>query len=101
MINNYYCFCKNKIMICLNTFLFIKFLKFILLVKYTLYIEVNYMKVLTIPEEKYSAAFLKLKIISEKCIVYFTGVIPHQMSSLHKDTNYSYITRCLMKNKFL
>jgi len=40
--------------------------------------------VLTIPEEKYFVAFVKLKIIFEKCIVYFTGVTPHQMSSLYK-----------------
>jgi len=52
-INNYYCFCKNKFMICLNTFVFIKLLDFVLIIKYALYIAANYMKVLTIPEEKY------------------------------------------------
>jgi hypothetical protein len=40
-------------MICLNTFVFIKLLDFVLIIKYALYIAANYMKVLTIPEEKY------------------------------------------------
>jgi hypothetical protein len=43
------------------------------------------MKVLTLPEEKYFVAFVKLKIIFAKGIVYFTAVTPHQMSSLHKE----------------
>jgi hypothetical protein len=42
------------------------------------------MKVLTIPEEKYFVAFVKLKFIFAKGIVYFTEVTPHQTSSLHK-----------------
>jgi len=42
------------------------------------------MKELTIPEEKYFVAFVKLKIIFAKSTVYFTGVTPHQMSILHK-----------------
>jgi aspartate/tyrosine/aromatic aminotransferase len=42
------------------------------------------MKALTIPEEKYFVAFVKLKIMFAKGIFYFTGVTPHQISSLHK-----------------
>jgi len=74
-INNYYCFCKNRLVICLNTFLFIQFLNFVLLKKYTLHIAANCTKVLTIPEEKYFVTFVKLKIIFAKGIVYFTWTI--------------------------
>jgi len=42
------------------------------------------MEVLTIPEEEYFVAFVKLKIIFEKRHCYFTGVTQHQMSNLHK-----------------
>jgi len=55
-------------MICLNTFVFIKLLDFKLLIKYALYIAANYMKVLTIPREKYFVAFLKFKIIFAKAL---------------------------------
>jgi len=75
-------------MICLNTLVFIKLLDFVLLIKYALYIAANYMRVLTITEEKYFVAFVKLKVILAEGILYFTGVTPHQMSSLHKNINY-------------